>query len=542
MPCLFCFPKASDFSFMPFAITATRSKIRFCGNRSMLFRSRRHTIAASILTTIRGCVCSATMSTLWKEGSNKNAVAQGWWRSRSQLVVTCGLEHFTTIFAELLLREPELLDKAPKAYRELWLWHALEELEHTSVPYDVMLEVLRPLSPYKRYVYRTTIMFKVTRGMVSLLYTNYLTIVRANGGDTGLIARLRWTRKLIFSPGYLRKSLLPYLRYFHPHFHPNRYVDPALVRQWQQRIDSDQSTQSRLAEPKNSAESLSRRFFRTFVYAAAQGRISSGIQKVMWKWWYQRFNRGFTNTSWMFLNYGYLPSADDEAVPLDACDEKDRCFIGLYHQALVGIEVRNKRLLEVGAGRGGGCSYIARYMEPAEVVGIDYAEAAVQLATQVHASVPNLTFRQGDAEDLPLSDQTFDVVVNVESSHCYPNMGRFVENVVRVLRPGGFFAWADMRAPAFLDATEQAFAGRNLTLVRDVDISANVLAALDAMNEVKTAQIQQYPWFRALLREFNGVKGSLLYKGLRSGEVVYMSRVYQKTTGDPQGGDHIAGS
>ena len=36
--------------------------------------------------------------------------------------------------------------------------------------------------------------------------------------------------------------------------------------------------------------------------------------------------------------------------------------------------------------------------------------------------------------------------------------------------------------------------------------------------------------------------GSLLYKGLRSGEVVYMSRVYHKTTGDPQGGDHIAGS
>ena len=143
------------------------------------------------------------------EGRLKQKLDEARKQPRRQLVVTCGLEHFTTIFAELLLREPELLDKAPKAYRELWLWHALEELEHTSVPYDVMLEVLRPLSPYKRYVYRTTIMFKVTRGMVSLLYTNYLTIVRANGGDTGLIARLRWTRKLIFSPGYLRKSLLP---------------------------------------------------------------------------------------------------------------------------------------------------------------------------------------------------------------------------------------------------------------------------------------------------------------------------------------------
>jgi ubiquinone/menaquinone biosynthesis C-methylase UbiE len=56
-----------------------------------------------------------------------------------------------------------------------------------------------------------------------------------------------------------------------------------------------------------------------------------------------------------------------------------------------------------------------------------------------------LTFVQGDAENLPFPDASFDIVVNVESSHTYPHFDRFAAEVRRVLRQGGRFVITDFR-------------------------------------------------------------------------------------------------
>ena len=52
---------------------------------------------------------------------------------------------------------------------------------------------------------------------------------------------------------------------------------------------------------------------------------------------------------------------------------------------------------------------------------------------------------QGDAQNLPFPDESFDAVINVEASHIYPNFERFLGEVARVLRPGGHFLYADFR-------------------------------------------------------------------------------------------------
>lgn len=57
-----------------------------------------------------------------------------------RLSVTVALEHYTAIMAELALRE-RMLDAAPRAMRELLLWHAAEEIEHKSVAFDVLARV-----------------------------------------------------------------------------------------------------------------------------------------------------------------------------------------------------------------------------------------------------------------------------------------------------------------------------------------------------------------------------------------------------------------
>ena len=49
------------------------------------------------------------------------------------------------------------------------------------------------------------------------------------------------------------------------------------------------------------------------------------------------------------------------------------------------------------------------------------------------------------AESLPLGDASVDVLVNVESSHCYGNFQKFIAEVHRVLKVGGVFLFADFR-------------------------------------------------------------------------------------------------
>jgi ubiquinone/menaquinone biosynthesis C-methylase UbiE len=54
-------------------------------------------------------------------------------------------------------------------------------------------------------------------------------------------------------------------------------------------------------------------------------------------------------------------------------------------------------------------------------------------------NLPDLDFVQGDAQNMPFPDQSLDAVVNVEASHIYPDFERFVDEVARLLRPGGTF-------------------------------------------------------------------------------------------------------
>ena len=57
--------------------------------------------------------------------------------ARVHLAATAATEHFTSIFANWLLRHPWALDGAEPRLRTLWLWHAAEESEHRSTAFDV---------------------------------------------------------------------------------------------------------------------------------------------------------------------------------------------------------------------------------------------------------------------------------------------------------------------------------------------------------------------------------------------------------------------
>ena len=67
-------------------------------------------------------------------------------------------------------------------------------------------------------------------------------------------------------------------------------------------------------------------------------------------------------------------------------------------------------------------------------------------------------FEVGDSESIPFEDEKFDVVLNVESSHCYGDMDQFMSEVTRVLKPGGHFLWCDLRPGNSREKTNTHFA------------------------------------------------------------------------------------
>ena len=260
---------------------------------------------------------------------------------------------------------------------------------------------------------------------------------------------------------------------------------------------------------------------------------SPQLKRVMWKGWYQFLAGGYRQEYWTFMNYGYAPLTTQNRPPLtlEAADEPDRYGIQLYHAVVGGVDLRGASVLEVGSGRGGGSSFIARYLQPASMLGIDYSDKAVALSQERHKA-PNLQFKQGDAENLPCADASFDAVVNVESSHCYGSMERFLSEVLRVLKPGGYLLWVDMAGRGGLPAAAEQFRRAGFIVRQEEEITPNVLLALDQINDRKREQISrnaQWPKFLARpFEDFAGVKGTRVYESLKAGDVEYLRCAVQK--------------
>ena len=260
--------------------------------------------------------------------------------------------------------------------------------------------------------------------------------------------------------------------------------------------------------------------------------ISPKLKGVMWKQWYQFLARSYQRKDWNFMNYGYANLGDQtEIVYLDKTDADNRYCIQLYHHIAGNIDLRDLSVLEVGSGRGGGAEYIKRYLKPEIMVGVDFSENAVKFCNQNYV-FDGLSFEIGNAESLPFSDNSFDVVINVESSHCYGSMDAFLGQVKRVLRAGGYFLFADLRSKKNIDVLRKALYISGLTLIKETDITQNIVEALKLDNERKTALIKKtiHKLLVSSFLEFAGTKDSKIYEKFNSGETIYQSFVFQKQT------------
>ena len=258
--------------------------------------------------------------------------------------------------------------------------------------------------------------------------------------------------------------------------------------------------------------------------------FSKKIKHFLWKRIYDRLANTYEYFDWAFMNYGFDYNNKSNEPILGDEDEEYRYCIQLYHHTVEKLAVQDKTVLEVGCGRGGGTSYIARYLNPKKITGIDYSKNAITLCNRIH-NEHNLEFVEGDASDLPMEDDSQDVVINVESSHCYPSIPQFLSEVKRVLKPGGLFAWTDLCPTEAVDDYEEAFNTCGMKTIDYYQITDNVLRALDAdkINEVKNEIIHKSTPFylKGIIKDFSGLKDTAIYNTLSNGRTQYSFRILQ---------------
>lgn len=146
-----------------------------------------------------------------------------------RLAATLALEHYTAILAAELLKNPKHLEGADSESRELWRWHALEEIEHKGVAYDTFLHATRHLSRGKRYKIKALVMLLVTVNFWKHRIEGTLDLM-AQDGITGWRAKAMLAKYLLVSPGLVTRMIPAWLSYFLPGFHPWNHDDRALIR------------------------------------------------------------------------------------------------------------------------------------------------------------------------------------------------------------------------------------------------------------------------------------------------------------------------
>ncbi|MBB2901552.1 ubiquinone/menaquinone biosynthesis C-methylase UbiE [Kineococcus radiotolerans] len=215
-----------------------------------------------------------------------------------------------------------------------------------------------------------------------------------------------------------------------------------------------------------------------------------GLRQTSWHGFYEVLARRVRRPEWAFMNYGFAPLDPAAPLALEPGDEADRFCIQLYEH-VVAADLTGLDVLEVGCGRGGGASYLSRYRGPRSTTGVDLAAAAVATCARERRG-PELRFTTGDAQALPFPDDSFDVVVNVESSHCYSSVPRFLAEVARVLRPGGRFFWADFRPAGEVERTRAELRASGLAVDAEQDVTAEVVRALDLDSDRKLALVRAW--------------------------------------------------
>jgi SAM-dependent methyltransferase len=143
------------------------------------------------------------------------------------------------------------------------------------------------------------------------------------------------------------------------------------------------------------------------------------------------------------VHWGYW---DDPATADGSAEDYARAAEKLCHLVTDASGVRSsQRLLDVGCGFGGTIASLNERFERMDFTGVNIdgrqLERARETITPLHGN--RMRYIQGDACNLPIQGETFDVVTAVECIFHFPSRAAFFAHAARVLKPGCRLALSD---------------------------------------------------------------------------------------------------
>jgi GT2 family glycosyltransferase/SAM-dependent methyltransferase len=107
----------------------------------------------------------------------------------------------------------------------------------------------------------------------------------------------------------------------------------------------------------------------------------------------------------------------------------------LHRYAWCARLVEGKDVLDIACGEGYGSAMLAKSAR--SVIGVDIADSAVAHARDTYCGTPGLDFMVGDAAQIPLADNSVDIVVSFETIEHHDRHQEMLSEIRRVLRPDG---------------------------------------------------------------------------------------------------------
>ncbi|AJD48088.1 hypothetical protein S7S_08370 [Isoalcanivorax pacificus W11-5] len=146
--------------------------------------------------------------------------------AKKQLAATAALEHITAILANRLLKDPALLESMDPAVRDLWMWHAIEEIEHKAVAYDLYQDVCGD--------YRLRVRILLAASLALASYTSKYTwaFLKQDNLHRNPLVLARGAWRLFGFNGLLTRTVPDFLQFLRPGFHPWQEDNSALVARW----------------------------------------------------------------------------------------------------------------------------------------------------------------------------------------------------------------------------------------------------------------------------------------------------------------------
>jgi uncharacterized protein len=141
------------------------------------------------------------------------------------LAITAALEHVTAVLGSAVLSCPILQEAFHKDVRPLVMWHAIEEVEHKAVAFDVMCVI------NSNYIFRV-VGFLIALLELSLSFSLLLLAFLRHDQE---ILNIRSLFRLIYlgaSSGVMTKTIWPLIQYLRPNFHPWQSDDSHLIEKF----------------------------------------------------------------------------------------------------------------------------------------------------------------------------------------------------------------------------------------------------------------------------------------------------------------------